>query len=59
MEEVWVENVKRQADIAGVAFFFKQWGGWGPDGIKRPKKANGRLFKGKTWDSVPGNRLGP
>jgi len=23
----WVENVKRQCDAAGVAFFFKQWGG--------------------------------
>ncbi len=53
MEEAWVENVKRQADRAGVAFFFKQWGGWGADGVKRHKKANGRVFKGRTWDGYP------
>ena len=53
MEETWVENVKRQADRAGVAFFFKQWGEWGADGIKRHKKANGRVFKGRTWDAYP------
>ena len=53
MEEAWVEGVKRQADKAGVAFFFKQWGGWGADGVKRHKKANGRLFKGRTWNGYP------
>lgn len=53
MQEAWVEGVKRQADRAGVAFFFKQWGGWGADGIKRHKKANGRVFKGRTWNAYP------
>jgi protein gp37 len=53
MQEAWVENIKRQADKAGVAFFFKQWGGWGADGIKRHKKANGRNFKGRTWNAYP------
>lgn len=53
MEEAWVENVKRQADRAGVAFFFKQWGGWGADGVKRHKKANGRAFKGRLWNAYP------
>ncbi|MCD4787007.1 MAG: phage Gp37/Gp68 family protein [Desulfobacterales bacterium] len=33
--------------------FFKQWGGWGVDGIKRSKKANGRLLLGRTWNSMP------
>jgi len=27
MEAAWVENIKRQCEAAGVAFFFKQWGG--------------------------------
>ena len=27
---------------SGVAFLFKQWGAWGPDGVRRDKKANGR-----------------
>lgn len=53
MEEAWVENIKRQADVAGIAFFFKQWGGWGADGVKRHKKANGRVFKGRTWNAYP------
>lgn len=53
MREEWVANVKEQADIAGAAFFFKQWGGWGADGVKRHKKANGRVFRGRTWDAYP------
>ena len=53
MKGEWVENIQAQADEAGVAFFFKQWGGWGADGIKRNKKVNGRIFKGKTWDDYP------
>lgn len=53
MKPEWVNSIKRQADTASVAFFFKQWGGWGADGIRRHKKANGRLFQGKTWDAYP------
>jgi protein gp37 len=53
MQECWIENIQRSANKAGTAFFFKQWGGWGADGIKRHKKANGRLFHGKTWDAYP------
>ncbi|MCH5373837.1 MAG: phage Gp37/Gp68 family protein, partial [Planctomycetes bacterium] len=39
MDPAWVDNIKRQCDAAGAAFFFKQWGGWGADGQKRSKKA--------------------
>lgn len=53
MQAEWVANVQRQAEAAGTAFFFKQWGTWGADGRKRGKKANGRVFKGKTWDETP------
>ena len=53
MRAEWVENIQRQAEKAGVAFFFKQWGTWGADGVKRGKKANGRLFKGRTWNDIP------
>lgn len=53
MRPEWVQNVKYVSDKAGVAFFFKQWGGWGADGVKRHKKANGRLFLGQTWDAYP------
>ncbi len=53
MQPEWLGNVQRQAQTAGAAFFFKQWGAWGADGRKRGKKANGRVFKGKTWDATP------
>lgn len=53
MRREWVLNVKRQCEQQEVAFFFKQWGGWGADGKKRSKKHNGRLLEGRTWDAVP------
>jgi protein gp37 len=53
MKTEWVENIQRQAEEAGTAFFFKQWGKWGPDGVGRDKKTNGRVLNGRTWDSMP------
>ncbi|HZM47372.1 MAG TPA: phage Gp37/Gp68 family protein [Burkholderiales bacterium] len=53
MKPAWVENVKQQCDDANVAFFFKQWGTWGSDGQKRSKHANGRCYRGRTWDDMP------
>jgi protein gp37 len=53
MQLEWVENVRRQCEDQGAQFFFKQWGGWGADGKRRSKKANGRLLKGSTWDEMP------
>lgn len=53
MREEWVAGVQAQAEEAGAAFFFKQWGGWGADGVRRDKKANGRQFRGRTWDDFP------
>lgn len=53
MKAQWVESIKDQCDQEGVAFFFKQWGGWGADGKRRAKKSNGRLFAGRTWDGMP------
>lgn len=53
MNPEWVEAIHESCDRQGSAFFFKQWGGWGADGKKRPKKKNGRIFAGKTWDAMP------
>lgn len=53
MQVKWVENIYRQCKSSGIAFFFKQWGGWGNDGKRRAKKANGRTFNGRTWDEMP------
>lgn len=53
MKEEWVLNIKRQADAEDAAFFFKQWGAWGEDGMKRNKKENGSLLQGKLWRCFP------
>lgn len=59
MKPEWVMNIKRQCEEQNVAFFFKQWGGWGADGIKRAKKENGRLLLGRTWDETPSLKRHP
>lgn len=53
MKTKWAEAVREQCQEQGVAFFFKQWGGWGADGKKRAKAANGRELNGRTWDEMP------
>lgn len=45
----WVIDIRNQCVKAGVAFFFKQWGGFSP-------KAGGRLLEGKEWSQFPGLR---
>ncbi len=46
MEASWVEDIKDRCLRAGVAFFFKQWGGV-------QKKRHGRELEGRTWDGMP------
>ncbi|MCQ2260834.1 MAG: phage Gp37/Gp68 family protein [Bacteroidales bacterium] len=53
MQESWVLNIKRQAEANRVAFFFKQWGTWGNDGVKRNKHANGKLLQGQVIQQMP------
>lgn len=53
MREEWALSVRDQCQAAGVAFLFKQWGGWGADGVRRAKHANGRLLAGRTWNAYP------
>jgi protein gp37 len=53
MKPEWAENVRHQCEAAGVAFFFKQWGMWGADGVRRNKKANGRELGGQVWNQYP------
>lgn len=53
MKKQWATNVQFQCEQQNVAFFFKQWGGWGADGKKRSKKANGRILNGKHYDEMP------
>lgn len=46
MNAEWVTDIKDQCVRAGVAFFFKQWGGV-------QKKRHGRELEGRTWDEMP------
>lgn len=53
MKKEWVDNILNQCEVNNVAFFFKQWGSWGVDGVKRPKKQNGRELNGRIWEQMP------
>lgn len=53
MDPEWAIDIQNQCDNQDVAFFFKQWGTWGEDGVKRSKKANGRILLGKEWNEEP------
>lgn len=42
----WVRDLRDRCQVAGVAFFHKQWGG-------RTPKAGGRLLDGEVWNEFP------
>lgn len=50
MDQLWVEEIKEQAELLNIPFFFKQWGGYN-------KKAAGRELHGRTWDEMPSSSL--
>lgn len=53
MKKEWVLNIKRQCEEQGVPFFFKQWGTYGEDGVKRSKEANGCTIDGVVYQEWP------
>ena len=53
MKEEWAINILHQAREHNIPFFFKQWGTWGSDGIKRNKHANGKLILGEIIQEYP------
>jgi protein gp37 len=46
VKEEWLLSLRDHCKEAGVAFFFKQWGG------RRPT-SNGRLLGGREWSELP------
>ncbi|MBI2487740.1 MAG: phage Gp37/Gp68 family protein [Deltaproteobacteria bacterium] len=46
MKKEWVESILQQSREAGVAFFFKQWGGVRKD-------LTGRKLNGRTYNEIP------
>ncbi|MEQ9346723.1 MAG: DUF5131 family protein [Thalassospira sp.] len=57
IREEWIDEIHDQCDDHETAFFFKQWGTWGSDNKKRSKKANGRTYRGRTWDDMPSSAV--
>ena len=53
MSQEWVLSLRDQVKVSGAAFFFKQWGTWGSDGIKRSKQRNGKRLQGKVIQEMP------
>ncbi|WP_228444686.1 DUF5131 family protein [Chryseobacterium shandongense] len=53
MKSEWAIDIQRQCNEQNVSFFFKQWGTWGEDGVKRSKKSNGRILLGQEWNEEP------
>lgn len=47
MQKEWVLSIRDQCRLAGVPFFFKQWGG-----VRKGKA--GRAIDGVTYDEMPG-----
>ena len=54
MKAEWARRLRDQCLRDQVAFFFKQWGAHGSDGVRRAKSANGRLLDGKLYNELPG-----
>ena len=53
IQEAWIDEIHSACLRDGTVLFFKQWGAWGKDSKKRPKKLNGRIYRGRTWDDMP------
>lgn len=53
----WIVNIKQQVEQQNAAFFFKQWGTWGSDGIKRNKHVNGKMLQGKIIQEMPNKAI--
>jgi protein gp37 len=67
MHPDWARSLRDQCQMAGVPFFFKQWGECAPYGgpgasvkwsdgatmLRIGKKAAGRLLDGREWDEMP------
>ena len=57
----WLRALRDQCIVAGVPFFFRQWGEWAPASGEVPaqplvrvgKRAAGRLLDGRSWDEMP------
>lgn len=53
MHPDWARSLRDQCVEAGVPFFFKSWGKWGPAAIRAKTQTPDRELDGRTWDEFP------
>ncbi len=53
MDPAWARTLLHKCRAANVPFFLKQWGEYGPDGVRRGKKDNGHLLDGVEYFEMP------
>ena len=51
----WFRDLRDACKESNTPFFFKQWGAWGEDGVKRSKYKNGSLLDGVEYKMMPGD----
>ncbi len=51
----WFMKIRDACMRWNTPFFFKQWGAWGEDGVKRSKYKNGSLLDGVEYKMMPGD----
>ena len=53
MQEQWALHIQEQCKASRVPFFFKQWGEHDATGVRKGKKAAGRVLANRTWNEMP------
>ena len=53
MQLDWARSIRDQCLTSEVPFFFKQWGAFDAEGVRRGKKRSGRRLDGQIWDGLP------
>lgn len=49
----WFRSLRDSVLAANRFLFFKQWGAWGEDGVKRSKYKNGNTLDGRVYEQIP------
>ena len=49
----WAESLRDQCLSQNVHLYWKQWGAYGPDGVRSGKGRTGHLIEGKSYLSIP------
>jgi protein gp37 len=53
MKKNWALEILEHCTKLGTPYFFKQWGTWGSDGVKRNRWTNGNELNGRVYNEYP------